>query len=126
MNGTKVAATTAILLMPPTITAPKSTANTNPEIQLGKSKEAARPLAKLLAWGMFPDPKELITVAAANITASHFRLRASSMKFIGPPTTSPLVSILRYLWLTDTSTNFVVIPRKAVAHIQNKAAGPPK
>ena len=32
----------------------------------------------------------------------------------------------RYLCDSVTSTNFVVIPKKAVIHIQNKAAGPPK
>ena len=49
-----------------------------------------------------------------------------SMKYIGPPAISPLSSLTRYLWDMVTSTNFVVMPTKAVAHIQNSAAGPPR
>ena len=45
---------------------------------------------------------------------------------MGPPATSPLASNTRYLCEMVTSTNLVVMPRKAVAHIQNSAAGPPK
>ena len=45
---------------------------------------------------------------------------------MGPPAISPLSSRTRYLWERVTSTNFVVMPTKAVAHIQNSAAGPPR
>ena len=48
------------------------------------------------------------------------------MKYMGPPAILPWSSLTRYLCETVTSTNFVVIPTKAVAHIQNSAAGPPR
>ena len=37
----------------------------------------------------------------------------------------PSSSLVRYLWPIVTSTNLVVIPKIAVIHIQNIAAGPP-
>ena len=80
----------------------------------------------LLLWGMFPEPSVLNTVATAKNTASHFMFRPRSMKYIGPPAISPLSSLTRYLWEMVTSTNLVVMPTNAVAHIQNKAAGPPR
>ena len=45
---------------------------------------------------------------------------------MGPPAIVPSGVLSRYLCDKVTSTNLVVIPKNAVAHIQNKAAGPPK
>ena len=47
------------------------------------------------------------------------------MKYIGPPETVPSGSMRLYLCAKVTSTNFVVIPKIAVIHIQKIAAGPP-
>ncbi len=44
---------------------------------------------------------------------------------IGPPEIDPSLSLVLYLWPRVTSTNLVVIPKIAVIHIQNIAAGPP-
>ena len=45
---------------------------------------------------------------------------------MGPPDILPSANFSLYLWDKVTSTNFVVIPKKAVIHIQKIAAGPPK
>ena len=80
----------------------------------------------MLAWGRLPVPKELTTVATAKNTASHFMLSRRSMTYMGPPTMWPSSSVMRYLWDRVTSTNLVVMPKKAVIHIQKSAAGPPR
>ena len=79
MSGTSVAATRAIRLMPPTMTSPSSTASTPPESHVGISNEVSSPDAMLFACGRLPEPNELITVAIAKTTASHFRLSPCSM-----------------------------------------------
>ena len=38
----------------------------------------------------------------------------------------PSGNVSLYLWAKVTSTNLVVMPKKAVIHIQKIAAGPPK
>ena len=48
-----------------------------------------------------------------------------SIYSIGPPDIDPDLSSFLYLCDKVTSTNLVVIPKKAVTHIQNNAAGPP-
>ena len=104
----------------------------------------------LLLCGMLPEPMVLSTVAAAKNTASHLKFRRRktpparvnclrsrnaangaadnprSMKYMGPPQISPLSSLIRYLCEIVTSTNLVVMPTNAVAHIQKSAAGPPR
>ena len=77
MNGTMAAATRAIHLMPPMITRPSRIASAPPLSQCGMPKERSRPLAKLSAWGMLPEPRVLTTVATANSTASHLKLMPS-------------------------------------------------
>ena len=83
-------------------------------------------LAIPLLCGKLPVPNELITVAMAKATASHFMFRRRSIKYIGPPAIVPSAVFTRYLCDSVTSTNLVVIPRNAVIHIQNNAAGPPR
>ena len=119
-------ATRAMVLMPPMMTRKSSTASTSPLAHCGMSNEALRPLARLALCGMLPEPSVLSTVATANSTASHFMFSPRSMKYMGPPAISPLSSFTRYLWESATSTNLVVMPRNAVIHIQNSAAGPPR
>ena len=134
-----VEATRAIHLIPPMMTRNSTVASTAPLTQVGMPNEALRPDAMLLLCGMLPEPSVLRIVAIAKNTASHLpkrrtrsppRLRSSgkprSMKYIGPPAMRPWSSFTRYLWEMVTSTNFVVMPTKAVAHIQNSAAGPPR
>ena len=137
MNGTTVPATAAMRRMPPTMTRNISVASASPDTHDGMPKEVSRPDAMLLLWGMFPEPTELSTVAAAKNTASHFPTcherppsrsfgSPRSMKYIGPPAIRPWSSFTRYLCEMVTSTNFVVMPTNAVAHIQKSAAGPPR
>ena len=45
---------------------------------------------------------------------------------MGPPDIVPSGNFSLYLCDSVTSTNFVVIPKKAVTHSQKMAAGPPK
>ena len=48
-----------------------------------------------------------------------------SMTYMGPPIIVPSDRCSRYLCDRDISPNLMAIPKKAVIHIQNSAAGPP-
>ena len=122
--------TAAIRLMPPTVTKNSQRRQDKPDPT--RESEESRGRAMLLLWGMLPEPMALNTVATAKKTASHLpkcherpRSRslgnARSMKYIGPPAIRPWSSLTRYLCEMVTSTNLVVIPTKAVAHIQSAA-----
>ena len=89
------AATKAMRRMPPTMTKPSRVASAKPDSQVGTPNDASRPVAMLLLCGRLPVPKALNTVATAKNTASHFRFRPRSMKYMGPPAIFPCSSVTR-------------------------------
>ena len=44
---------------------------------------------------------------------------------MGPPILLPFSSVVWYTILSTTSAYFVIMPKKALTHIQNSAPGPP-
>ena len=61
------------------ITSPSRIESSRPLVQVGMPNEACKPDAMLLLCGRLPLPNELMTIAAAKNTASHFMLRPRSM-----------------------------------------------
>lgn len=74
---------------------------------------------------MFPIPKAVIEVKAANNTASHFIFNPRSSTYIGPPAILPSGIFTLYLTASNASLYFVDIPKTPVNHIHNTAPGPP-
>ena len=123
--GTSLLAIKAILLIPPMITSHKRIAKIRPVANLGIVNVDSITLAMLLICGIFPEPRAVIIIKAEKVIANHFIFNPSSMKYIGPPETVPSGRTRLYLCASVTSTNFVVMPKIAVTHIQKIAAGPP-
>ena len=71
--------TEAIRWIPPIITRPRRIANTPPTSIGSKPNVASIEVAMPLDCGKFPVPNELMTVAIANATASHFIFKRLSI-----------------------------------------------
>ena len=97
MNGTSVAATAAMRLMPPSMTTPASTAINAPLIHVGMLNDASMASATLFDCTRLPIPNDAIPANAAKVTPSHFSPSPCSRTYIGPPAASPSPRNVRYL-----------------------------
>ena len=127
MAGTSFSATAPMRVMPPSTTAPVSTARPRPVIQLSRPKAVCMADAIPLDCTMEPMPKPARPPKMANSVPSHFHLlpRPFLMAYIGPPTHWPWSFFSRYFTASTTSPYLVAMPSSAVIHIQNSAPGPP-
>ena len=126
MAGTSFSQMRPIRPTPPTITAPVSSAVTQPTASRSQPKAASSAAAMELDCTRSPPPREARTQKKENSSAVPRLWRPCSMYSMGPPCHPPSGARRRYRMERSFSTHPVIIPRKADAHIQNTAPGPPK
>lgn len=80
-----------------------------------------------LACTIAPMPKQAMAPKMAKHVPSHFQRgpRPFLMKYMAPPTQLPAGVFSRKCTESRTSANFVIMPTRAVTHIQKRAPGPP-
>ena len=128
MNGTTADETVAIDCNPPRTTSATISARMM-LVQTGSSPNEPC-IASLIEFACVVVPIPSIPAAAPKkaksfASQSHFSPIPISIYRIGPPDISPFLSTVRYLMERSPSAYFVAIPRKAAAHIQKSAPGPP-
>ena len=94
MNGTSQFATAEMRLIPPSITAPVSTASTIPVTDGAIPNEVFMAAAMLFDCTMLPMPKPATPPKMANVVPSHAQPlpRPFLIAYIGPPTKRPCAS----------------------------------
>ena len=133
MSGTILEAMAAMLLIPLRITAATMTTMTMPMMKrsqgvfsmpIGVVKTVVTDSTSWLACHTHRVPT---SPKMANATASgfHFSPRPLVMMYMGPPCTSPALSLPLYMMARVPSKNLVVIPTSALTHIQKITPGLP-
>ena len=133
MSGTILEAMAAMLLIPLRITAATITTMTMPmmnrsmgvfSMPMGVVNTVATDSTSWLACHTHSVPTSP-KIANALASGFHFSPNPLVMMYMGPPCTSPALSVPLYMIASVPSKNLVVIPTKALTHIQNITPGLP-
>ena len=127
MKGTILPATAPMRRTPPSSTATHRPTRIRPHSHAGRPKVPEMLSVMALACTMPPVPIQAQMPNTAKQVPSHihFLPRPFLMKYMAPPTQLPAGVFSRKCTESSTSLNLVIMPTRAVTHIQNRAPGPP-
>ena len=129
MIGTMREAALAIRVMPPKITNATITAITTPIMNLVENVGAMPETVIIDSVSWLACIKQSVPTIPKMVNAMasgrHFLPKPSVIIYMVPPCVSPAESLPRYIMASEPSKNFVVIPTRALTHIQNTTPGPP-
>ena len=127
MKGTSLPERAAMRLTPPMSTRPARMSRARATPQVGMPKEAFRLPEMALDCTRAPVPMQAQAPKRAKAVPSQAQRgpRPFLMKYMAPPTQFPAGVCSRYFTESMTSQNLVIMPTRAVIHIQNRAPGPP-
>ena len=127
MKGTRRPATAPMRFTPPRRIRESRKRRTMPVTQVGTEKVFCRLTAMALTCTRLPVPTQAMMPKTEKKTPiqAHFLPRPFLMKYMAPPTQRPEGVFSRYFMARMISANLVIMPTRAVTHIQNRAPGPP-
>ena len=127
MKGTILPATAPMRRTPPSSTATHRPTRIRPHSHAGRPKVPEILSVMALACTMPPVPIQAQMPNTAKLVPSqtHLGPRPFLMKYMAPPTQLPAGVFSRKCTESSTSLNLVIMPTRAVTHIQNRAPGPP-
>ena len=127
MSGTRRPATAPMRFTPPSRMRARNRSRTRPVTQVGTEKDLSMLTAMALTCTRLPMPKQAMKPKMAKQVPSHFHFgpRPFLMKYMAPPTQRPAGVFSRYFTARMISENLVIMPTRAVTHIQKRAPGPP-